>query len=197
MFSINIYLRFALIVATLGLGLWLHLAFGFWYGFVFYLAFLFFVVGYFLLGTVQSAAMLLQTGQFAEAEQRLSMTFFPKLLYSANKAYFYMLKGTIALNDKRNDEAEMWLEKAQTVGLNTDNEKAMVLLQLCNLNATRNKWQQAAIQMKQLKDLKVTEPAIKDQIKQLDKAMANRSLIKPGNRGMIQQGGKRRRPPAR
>ena len=77
--------------ATLGLGLWLHLAFGFWYGFVFYLAFLFFAVGYFLLGTVQSAAMMLQTGQFAEADQRLSMTYFPKFLYSANKAYFYML----------------------------------------------------------------------------------------------------------
>jgi len=198
MLSINIYLRFALIAVSLVLGVWLQVAFGFWYAFIFYLSFIFFITGYFILGTVQSAALMVQNMDFVGAEKRLGLTFFPNLLYSANKAYFYMLKGTIALNSKDNDTAEMWLQKAQNTGLNSDNEKAMVILQLANLNASRNKWQQATLQMKQLKELKITEPAIKDQVKQFEKAMNNRGILKPGNRGMIaQQGGKRRRPKLR
>lgn len=198
MLSINIYLRFALIAVSLVLGVWLQVAFGFWYAFIFYLSFIFFITGYFILGTVQSAALMVQNMDFVGAEKRLGLTFFPNLLYSANKAYFYMLKGTIALNSKDNDAAEMWLQKAQNTGLNSDNEKAMVILQLANLNASRNKWQQATLQMKQLKELKITEPAIKDQVKQFEKAMNNRGILKPGNRGMIaQQGGKRRRPKLR
>jgi ABC-type xylose transport system permease subunit len=198
MFSINIYLRFAIIALSLVLGLWLNIAFGFWYGFVFYLSFIFFLAGYFILGTVQSAALLVQEMDFEGATKRLNLTFFPKLLYSANRAYYYMLKGTIALNAKDNDAAEAWMTKAQDTGLNSDNERAMVLLQLANLNASRNKWQQATIQMKQLKELKVTEPAIKEQVKQFEKALNNRGLLKPGNRGMmIQPGGKRKRPKPR
>lgn len=198
MLSINIYLRFVLIVVSLVVGLWLHLAFGFWYGFVFYIAFLILAIGYIILGTVQSAAMMIQAMDFQGAEKRLSLTFFPKLLYSANRAYYFMLKGNIALNEKDNDAAEKWLEKAQSIGLNSDNEKAMVTLQMANLYASRNKWQQATIQMKKIKGLKVTEPTIKDQIKQFEKAMNNRGILKPGNRGMIgQSGGKRRRPKSR
>jgi hypothetical protein len=198
MWSINIYLRFILLVLTLILGIVLQWQFGFWYAFVFYLAFVFLLTGYFLLGTIQSAALKMQAMDFVGAEQRLKLTFFPKLLYAANKAYFYMIKGTIALQNKQNDIAEMWLEKAQSIGLASDNEKAMVLLQLANLHASRNRWPQATQLMKQMKELKITEPTIRDQVKQFEKAIANRSLLKPGNRGMIgQTGSKRRRPPAR
>lgn len=198
MLSINIYLRFTIIAVSLILGIWLQVAYGFWYAFIFYLSFIFFATGYFILGTVQSAAQMIQAMDFEGATKRLDLTFFPKLLYSANRAYFYMLKGTIALNAKENDKAEMWLAKAQSTGLNSDNEKAMVILQLANLNASRNRWQQATLQMKQLKELKITEPAIKDQVKQFEKAMNNRGLLKPGNRGMIgQSGGKRKRPKSR
>jgi hypothetical protein len=195
MLSVNIYLRFTIIALSLILGITLQVAYGFWYAFVFYLSFIFFTAGYFILGTVQSSAMLIQAMDFEGALKRLNLTFFPGLLYKANRAYYYMLKGTIALNEKDNENAEMYLQKAESIGLSSDNEKAMVLLQLANLNASRNKWQQATIQMKQLKGLKVTEPTVKEQIKQLEKALNNRGILKPGNRGMIgQMGGKRRRP---
>jgi hypothetical protein len=198
MISINIYLRFALILICLLLGIGLNIAYGFWYAFVFYLGLIFLLVGYFLLGTIQSAAMKMQTMDFQGAEDRLKLTFFPGLLYSANRAYLYMIKGTIALNQKDNDAAEMWLEKAQSTGLPSDNEKAMVLLQLANLHASKNRWPQATNLMKQIKELRITESAIKDQVKQFEKALNNRGLLKPGNRGMMgQMGGKRRRPPSR
>jgi hypothetical protein len=198
MLSINIYLRFALIALGLIVGLVLQFQFGFWYAFVFYLGVAALLTGYFLLGTIQSAALKMQAMDFIGADQRLGLTFFPRLLYPANRAYFYMIKGTIALQNKQNDQAEMWLEKAQNTGLASDNEKAMVLLQLANLHASKNKWPLATQLMKQMKELRITEPAIKDQVKQFEKAINNRGVMKPGNRGMIgQMGSKRRRPPSR
>ena len=99
MFSINIYLRFALMaVLTLG-GVSMAFVWGFWWSFPFILTGIVLIVGYFLLGTVQSAAMILQTGDMAAAEKRLGLTFFPQWLYTPNRAYFYMLKGTIASNE--------------------------------------------------------------------------------------------------
>ena len=55
--------------------------------------------------------------------------------------------------------------------------------------------------MKQLKALNVTEPTIKDQIKQFEKGMKNRGAVKAARRQgmnpMQRTGGKRRRPKMR
>lgn len=198
MFSINIYLRFGLLLLSLAAGIVLQVQFGFWYAFVFYIVFLFLLIGYFLLGTIQSTALLMQNMQFDLAEKRLKLTLFPKLLYPANRAYYFMIKGTIALHRKNNEEAETMLNKAKEIGLASDNEKAMVLLQLANLHASRNKWPLATQLMKQIKELKISEPTIREQVKQFEKALNNRGILKPSNRGMIGQvGSKRRRPPAK
>lgn len=55
MFTINIYLRFALIAAgfLLGIGLWA--TWGFWYGFPFVLVGIVMLAGYLMFGTVMSA----------------------------------------------------------------------------------------------------------------------------------------------
>ena len=68
MFTINIYLRFALIAVSLLAAIVLTVLFGFWYAFPFYLVFLVLLAGYVLLGTVQSAGMKLQTADFDGAE---------------------------------------------------------------------------------------------------------------------------------
>jgi hypothetical protein len=203
MFSINIYLRLALIVVLFALGIGLSVAFGFWYGFPFSLIALFLLVGYLLLGTVQSAAMLMQTNDTTAAEKRLNLTLTPKLLYSANRAYYYLLKAGIAQVNGNNVEAEELLHKAQQIELPSDNEKAMVELQLANIAAQKNRWPQVQIHLKNAKQLKVTEPTIKEQLKQFEKAMGNRSMLKPGmatgkqGAQMMQPGGKRRRPKMR
>ena len=65
MFTINYKLKFAIIgIGILG-GLALMFTAGFWYGFPFLLIGLGFLVSYILLGTVQSAAVLLEKTQFA------------------------------------------------------------------------------------------------------------------------------------
>ncbi|NND35125.1 MAG: hypothetical protein HKN76_21240, partial [Saprospiraceae bacterium] len=159
------------------------------------------LIGYIFLGTVQSAALLMQKMDFEGAEKRLNLTFKPRWLYSANRAYFYMIKGGIAMQTKRYPEAEELLNKAQDTGLPSDNERAMVLLQLANLAVVKNNLKGAQSLMRQAKQQKVTEAQIKEQIAEFDKALKNQGAMKTmqqRHRGAVMQpGGKRRRPKGR
>lgn len=204
MFLINIYLRFALMAILIVGGSVLAVLAGFWYAFPLILAGIILLVGYLLLGTVQSAATLMQAGDFEQCEQRLNLTLSPKLLYATNKAYFFMIKGSIALANKNTEEGEAYLKKAQEIDLPSDNERAMLELQLANINAGKGKWKQAQLHFRNAKQFKVTEPAIKDQIKQFEKALQNvgqsQSVSRMGGmKGnmMMRPGGKRRRPKIR
>jgi tetratricopeptide (TPR) repeat protein len=202
MFTINIYVKFALIALTLVGGIGLVFAFGFLYALPFLLVGIGLLISYILLGTVQSAAQLVQTNQFDEAEKRLNLTFKPEWLYSANRAYYNMIKGSLAAAKKDMEGAEKYFSKAQGLGVSSDNETAMLELQLANIAATKNKWQQAKIHYKKLKTLKVTEPQIKEQIQQFEKALKQRGVMKAAGRAGINPmrasaGGKRRRPKMR
>ncbi|MEM9991775.1 MAG: hypothetical protein AAF738_08425 [Bacteroidota bacterium] len=198
----NIYLRFALIGLFLIGGIILTIFYGFWYALPFYLVSLVLLVGYFLLGTIQSAAAFMQTMDLEGADKRLDLTFFPKLLYPTNRAMFYILKGTIAAQRKDMASSEKYLLLANEIDLPTDNEKAMVELQLANIAAGKQKWKQAEAHFRKVKNMKVTEPSLQAQIAEFDKVFSQRgqamAAAKMGNRGqMMHRGGKRRRPKMR
>jgi len=202
MFTINIYVKLALIAVTLLGGIGLVVAYGFWYGFPFLLVGIGLLISYILLGTVQSAMQLLQESKFEEADKRLDLTLKPEWLYSGNHAYYHTIKGMLAASRKDNSAAEKFFTKAQEIGVASDNESAMLELQLANIAANKNKWQQAKAHFKKLKGLKVTEPQLKDQIKQFEKALKQRGAMKAAGRaGMnpmkMNPGGKRRRPKMR
>ena len=202
MLSINIYLRFALIGLFLIGGVVAAFTIGFWWALPLILIGITLLVGYILLGTVQSAAMMMQTGDMVAAEKRLDLTFFPKYLYTANRAYFYLLKGTMAGNEKKYDLAEEHYTTAQKIGLPGDNEKAMVFMALANFRAMKSNWAAAEDFYRKIKQLKVTEPALKDQIKQFDDVLKQKGQMKnmasrPGFRGGYTPGGKRPRPKTR
>lgn len=201
MLSINIYVKLALIAVLLIGGVLLAVFYGFWYAFPFLLIGIGFLVSYFLLGTIQSAAQFLQTEQFDEAEKRLNLTVKPDWLYKTNKAMYYILKGGLSMNKKEFSEAEEYFKIAEGIDLPTDDEKAMIQLQLASINAQKNKWNAAKRYYMNLKKLKPTQSQIKAQIAQFDMAFKNRGQMKhaqgSGRRGqqMIQQGkSKRRRP---
>ncbi len=199
--TINIYLRFALIAGGFLLFAVLWAAFGFWYGFPFVLVAIVLLIGYLLLGTLQSSAMMLQTGDLDGAEKRLGLTFFPNLLFPANKSVYFMVKSTLATHRQDWEGAESWVRKALAAGLPTDNEKAVAHFQLAQLAARKSNWQMAQKHLDNLKALpNVTEPQIKAQVKELEKALAQRHMMKPGMAqmgGMYRPGGKRPRPKAR
>ncbi len=203
MFSINIYVKFALIALLLGGGLILAFAISFWYAFPLILAGLCLLASYILLGTVQSSAELVQEMKFEEAEKRLALTIKPEWLYKTNKAFFYIIKGNLALNRQDDDEAETWFVKAKDMELNTDDEKAMVGLQLANIYAKKNKWNVAKAHFTEVKKLKVSQPQLREQIKQFEKAFNQRGQMKHmrqgghknGNMQMRGRGSSKRRRP--
>jgi predicted Zn-dependent protease len=200
MFSINIYLRFALIAIGLIGGIALWATQGIWFGIWFVLMGIILAVGYVMLGTVQSAAMFLQTKQFDEAEKRLGLTFFPKYLFSFNKAYYFMLKGQIAMQKGDMEASETYLQKAMTMPMTSDNERAALIVQMAGIHISKNRWTQAQNLLRQLKELKVTEPMIKEQIAMMEKAFQNNKAATQMGKagyGMPMGGGKRPRPKSR
>lgn len=198
MFTINIKLKLAIIAIGLLGGLALMFTAGFWYGFPFILIGIGFLVSYILLGTVQSAAQLLEKMQFVAAEDRLKWTLFPKLLYVTNRAFYYIMKGSIAANLNRHDEAEMHFETAKNLKLPSDNERALIYLQLANIKANQGKWAQAKGYFHQVKKFNITESQLKEQVKQFEKAInQSGNLVHLRSGQAMQPGGKRRRPKMR
>lgn len=206
MFTIHPYLKFALIAVFLlgGIAMMFTLPWG--YGLPFVIIGLLLLASYILLGTIQHTAKVMQANQdYLEAEKWLNLTWKPEWLYVTNRAYYYMMKGTIAQGLGRTEDAEKWLTKAQTLNLPTDNEKAAVQIQLASIAIQRQKINVAKNYLKNIKELNVTEPMLKDQIKQFDKAMAQQGQMKMAHQmGMVQRGGmplnprsKRRRPTGR
>ena len=203
MFIIPPYIRFALIAAGIlgGVGLWI--AFGFWYGFPFLLAGIVLLLGYIFLGTVGPAAKAVQMQDFDRGEQLLNLTLKPNWLYSANRAFYYMMRGTIALSRKDLNAAEGYLKQADSIDVPTANEKAMLKLQLAQIEANRRNFNAAKKYLKAAKETNVKLPQITEQIDMLDTALkqsgqakAAQRMGKEGHR-MMTRGGKRRRPKGR
>lgn len=204
MFIIPPYIRLALIAVGIIGGIALWVAFGFWYGFFLILAGLILLLGLVFLGTVGPAAQALQTGDFDKAEQVLKLTPNPKWLYATNKAYYYMLKGSIALGRKDMVAGEQYLKMAEAVDVPTDNERAMLQIQLAQIALNKGRVQEARLHFKKAQACKITEGAIKDQFRQLEQVMNQTGQIKAAQRMGMQSGqamtpgkSKRRRPKMR
>jgi len=199
MFTINIYLRFALIAASIVAGVVLTVFYGFWYAFPLYLIALILLVGYLLVGTVQSASQMLQVQDMEGARKRLALTFFPKLLFGPGRSAYYMLKGSLAMHGKDYNQAKELFKESENSKYTSDNEKAMIYLQQANLAAVKNNYKEAASLVKKADELKVTEQLIKDQIKQFKQALGKAGQMTMQNRmAMSQRGGtKQRRPKMR
>ena len=200
MFTINIYLKFAIIFLCLVGGIVLSFVLGIGYTWIFIIIGLLFLASYLLLGTVQSASEMLQKMDFEGAENRLNLTYFPKLLYVTNRAFYYILKGSLAAQKKDNNAAELYFNQALALDLPSDNEKGMVLLQMSGIQAQKNNWTGAKNYFYQAKKLKLTEPQLKEQFKQFETAIENRGQMKVAQSmgmktgQMMMPGGKRRRP---
>ncbi len=200
MLKLDLNVRYALIVASLLLGVGLIVWQGFWYGFPFLLVTLVLIAGYILLGTIRSASELLQEQKIDAAEAQLAKTRFPQYLFPANKAYYYMIQANIALVRKDGKKAESLLREASKYEMPSGNEAAVIELQLANIAAQKNNWPEVNQRIQSIRKLKVTEPMILEQAGMLEKAYRNRGNVKMAQRmgvGTQGQGSKRRRPKMR
>jgi hypothetical protein len=204
MFTINIYLRFALIAVGILGGAILWATYGFWYGFPFLVVGLVLLVGYLLLGTIVSTNQLLSQQRFDEAGARLEQTYFPRMLLTGYRGVYFMTKGALALQRKDFNEAEIQLKAALAAGLPSDNERGAALLQLAMIAGSKNNRPAAQNYLADLKKLNVTEPMLKEQardlekqLKQMQQSMNPSMIAMMGGRGGFRGGGKRPRPKMR
>jgi len=204
MFTINIYLRFALIAGGILSGIVLWAVYGFWYGFPFLLVGIILLIGYLMLGTILSTNMLVSQQRLDEAEQRLKLTFFPKLLLVGYKGVYFMTHGGIAMQKRDFVTAEVWVKKALDAGLPSDNERGAALMQMVMIAAGKNNIKAAQSHFADLKKLNITEPTLKEQVKEIEKqlkqagqGMNPSTMAMMGGRNGFRPGGKRRQPKMR
>lgn len=91
------------------------------------------VLGYFLNGAVFLALRKMVKNDFEGAEKLLAMTRYPQYLGRTQKAYYYFLNGCIAANKEQLQPAAANLEKALQMGLRTENDKSIALLNLSSI----------------------------------------------------------------
>lgn len=198
MYTINIYLKLGLIVLFLLGGIILSFSVGFWYSLPLILIGLGFLISYVLLGTIQSAAQMMQNMDLEACEARLNLTLNPNWLYVTNRAYYFLIKGSIDIQRDKVNEAETWFNKALSLKLPTDNEKAMILIQMINIHFQKSRWTQATNTYRELKKLNYSKDLFKDQIKMIDQVMAQQGKAKTmgqmDQRMMFRPGGKRKMP---
>ena len=202
MIKINIYLRFAIIALCLVVGTILSIFVSFWYALPLFLVAVGLFVGYVLLGTVPSAAELVQVQQIDAASERLDLTKFPNLLLKPIRANYHMIRGMIAQVRKDSDLAEQHLLTADALDVG-DNERAMIKLQLASIAGQRNNVNKAKGLIRETKTLNITEAAIREQVAQFEAQLkqygaARSQQMQHGRRGGLQAGkSKRRRPKMR
>lgn len=203
MFIIPPYVRFALIAVFLigGIALWATL--GVWYGIFFVIAAVFLFVGYVFLGTVAPAAKRVQVQDFDGAEKMLDLTLKPEWLYSANRAFYYIMRGNIALNRRQFAEGEAFLRQAEAIDIPTPTERATVHFQLAQIEYQKKNFTAAKKYLAKAKEANIKIPQIREQIEQMDRALKQSGQVKAAQRmgrqghGMMNRGGKRRRPKGR
>ena len=200
MFIIPPYLRFALIALGIVGGAVLWATLGFWYGIFFILIGLVLLAGYVFLGTVAPAAQKIQVQDMEGAEKLLNLTLKPEWLYSANRAFYYIMRGNIALSRRQFAEGEAYLRQAEAIDIPTPTEKATVHFQLAQIEYQKKNFKAAQKYLDKAKAANVKIPQIREQIEQMDKALKQSGQVKAAQRmgkqghGMMGRGGKRRRP---
>ncbi|MBL7828943.1 MAG: hypothetical protein JNJ57_20070, partial [Saprospiraceae bacterium] len=125
---------------------------------------------------------------------RLKLTFFPRLLLSVYKGVYYMTLGAIAMQKRDFNTAEVWVKKSLDAGLPSDNERAAALMQLVMIAAGKNNIKGAQKHFADVKKLNVSEPMLKEQIKEVEKQlkMAGSTTVNPATMAMM--GGRGFRP---
>ncbi len=139
-----------------------------------YLASFILLLTHFLFGSVWSAFSQLKKGKLNEAEDLLHIIKRPQWLLKTNRAYYYFTKGMIALQRKQLDIAKLDLTEATKLGLRTDNDYALVHLNLAHIAYVQQDFTQAAQQLSKAKSFPSNDLMIKENIDKMEKGLQHR-----------------------
>lgn len=111
--------------------------------------------GYYKKGSVLLALSRLRKNEFAEAEKMLDYIQRPELLSKTGKASYYFVSGFLAREKDMFREAKPFLQHALEIGLKDENDRAMTLLALADMELMFKQEEAARTYFLQMKGLKV------------------------------------------
>jgi tetratricopeptide (TPR) repeat protein len=129
---------------------------------------LFVIYGYFREGTVVLASKAYHHKDLKKAEELLSEIKNPDRLSKKRRGYYEFISGNIELKRENFTEAERHFQIASRFPLRSENEKAMVLTQLANLNLRKHEFAKSRAYLDIAKELK-TSPRVASIIENIEK----------------------------
>lgn len=124
------------------------------------------VAKHLLIGTVNAAAMKMQTQDFDGAERLLKYTFKPNWLRFTYHGMYYWIKSTLAFQRKDFKNAERLSNIALGLDLQ-DDFKAMIYLQLINIYGSKNNRIKVKELYQKAKKLTITQEMVKQNIEEV------------------------------
>jgi tetratricopeptide (TPR) repeat protein len=112
--------------------------------------------GYFKEGTVIMAAREFHEKNYDKAEELLKEIVDPDRLGRHRRGFYEFIYGNIELNRQNYEEAEKHFQIASTFPLRNQNDKAIVLVHLANLNLRKKNIERAKVYVDKAKTLKIT-----------------------------------------
>lgn len=101
------------------------------------------VYGYFKYGTVYAACRQMKKDNIKKAEKLIATIKHPERLGKGHKSYYYFTSGIIALEYKDLEKSHSELTRALEIGLRTENDTSIVLLNLANIELMRKNFSKA------------------------------------------------------
>ncbi len=114
------------------------------------------IAGYYRDGTVVLAARAYKAQNYSRAEQLLKEVKNPDRLRKKRRGYYEFLYGNIELKRQNLAEAERHFQIASKFSLGTENDKALVLVQLANLNLAKKDYARVRAYTDKARSLKTT-----------------------------------------
>lgn len=119
------------------------------------------ILTHFIYGTVWASFRQLQKGNFEKAENLINQIKRPDWLAKSAKSYYFLVQGIILMNKKDLDKGKDLLRKALEHGLRTQNDQALVLLNMAHISFLQQNPQEAMVYLKEGKQLKADPFVIK------------------------------------
>tara|TARA_R100000306_G_scaffold61458_1_gene64101 strand:+ start:77 stop:604 length:528 start_codon:yes stop_codon:yes gene_type:complete len=127
-----------------------------------------FIYGYFKYGTVYAAFQQIKKDNVKKAEELISKIKNPDKLTKGHKSYYYFTTGIIALEKKEFEKSHSDLTQALDIGLRTENDKSIVLLNLANVELLREDYNKAIEYIKKVRQLKL-KPLVESETNRIEK----------------------------
>ena len=124
-----------------------------------------------MFGNVWAAFNMLKRGRIKQAKTLLRQVRRPELLAKRHRAYYHFTSGMIALQENQLDQGKVHLGKALDLGLQTNNDRAMVCLNLAHIHFVGKNKEQTRHFLEEARKANPTDLMIKENLDKLEKAL--------------------------